>query len=223
MELKRLTTNNSGVVLAITLLIVVVIVVISTIYVMRAVHEKTMSNKEISFVKGQYTLEAGANGGLKQLDTLINTNLLNTVNATDPSILATQAASYVTNNNSIGFVVAYTKNGTIALFTSSGGEAVYTGSSTSFDGGTFNYTIRVAAKGSPVTSSTNVWDFPYYYRIQTTSTQGSGQRKNTLSGDFTVRVQKDNFARYALFTNSQVSPSGSNVWFTNMTNFAGPY
>jgi hypothetical protein len=51
----------------------------------------------------------------------------------------------------------------------------------------------------------------------------SGYYRNVaVNGDFTVRVQRDNFARYALFTNTQTTPGGSNVWFTSNTNFNGP-
>lgn len=214
--------NKQGAALAISLMIVVVIVVVSTIYVFRAVHEKTMSNLELRTVRAQYTLESGANQGLQKLDELINTNLLNAVNATDPSVLSSQAASYVSANNSIGFLIAYTKSGTTALLTANSSEAVYTGTLTSFDSGTYRYTIRIAAKGNPVTQSAGVWDFPYYYRIQTTAAQGAVNRKVTLNGDFTVRVQRDNFARYALFTNAQTMSNGTNVWFTDITNFAGP-
>ncbi len=218
----NLLHNKQGAALAISLMIVIVIIVISTIYVFRAVHEKTMSNLELRTAKAEYTLESGANQGLKKLDELINTNLLNTVNATDPAVLSSQAASYVAANNSVGFLIAYTKSGTTALLTANSSEAVYTGTLTSFDSGTYRYTIRIAAKGNPVTQSAGVWDFPYYYRIQTTAAQGAVNRKVTLNGDFTVRVQKDNFARYALFTNTQTMPDGSNVWFTTITNFAGP-
>ena len=41
-------------------------------------------------------------------------------------------------------------------------------------------------------------------------------------GDFIVRVRKDNFAKFALFTDHHGLPSGDTVWFTGETNFAGP-
>jgi hypothetical protein len=47
-------------------------------------------------------------------------------------------------------------------------------------------------------------------------------RKVRLDGDFTVRVQRDNFAKYALFTDHHGLPNGTTVWFTNKTDFAGP-
>src|SRR6185503_16201366 len=50
-----------------------------------------------------------------------------------------------------------------------------------------------------------------------------GQARIVLvTGDFTVRVQQDNFAKYALFTNDQRMADGTLVWFNNRTNFYGP-
>jgi hypothetical protein len=43
-----------------------------------------------------------------------------------------------------------------------------------------------------------------------------------VTGDLTVRVELDNFAKYALFTNAQQMPNGTNVWFTGNTRFVGP-
>ena len=61
---------------------------------------------------------------------------------------------------------------------------------------------------------------PFYVPMD----NGSGGAAKTVytHGDFTVRVQRDNFAKYALFTNQQTLPNGTNIWFTNKTNFFGP-
>ncbi len=216
--------NRSGIILIIAIFAVLITIILSTAYVSRAVLEKSMADREVKRTQALYSSEGGGHAGIKQLDTLINTNLLNTVNAINPATLAAAAANYVSTNNPIGFLVAYTKSGSTALLVKTTGveEAVYTGSSTTIGTGTYQYTIKITPKGAPSAPAPNVWSFPYYYKIQTTGTNGSENKKYSVYGDFTVQVQKDNFARYALFTNSQTLPSGTKVWFTNTTNFAGP-
>lgn len=219
--LKR---NQSGIILIVSIMAVFITIVLSVAYVSRAVLEKNMANREIKRSQSLYAAEAGGQSGIKELDTLINTHLLSKVNATNPSTVSSAAANYVASNDPIGFLVAYTKNGNTALLTKTPNvaEAVYTGTSTGIGTGTFQYNIRLTPKGNPTTPAANVWSFPYYYKIESTGINGPENKKFSVFGDFTVQVQRDNFARYALFTNSQTMPSGTNVWFTNKTNFAGP-
>ncbi len=219
--LKR---NRSGMILIAAILAVLITIILSVAYVSRAVLEKNMSDREVKRTQALYSSEGAGHAGINQLDTLINTNLLNTVNATNPSTVSTAAANYANTNNSIDFLVAYTRNGNNALLTKTSGveEAVYTGTSTALGTGTYQYTIRITPKGNPSSPAANVWSFPYYYKIQATGTNGSEIKRYSVYGDFTVQVQRDNFARYALFTNNQTMPDNSRVWFTSKTNFSGP-
>jgi len=82
--------------------------------------------------------------------------------------------------------------------------------------------VIVTEKSDPITVNSDTWDFPYNYQLQTNGTVSSLDRDVLISGDFTVRVQRDNFAKYALFTNRQTLPNGTNVWFTSKTDFSGP-
>ncbi len=214
--------GKKAAVLAIALMVSSTVILLASIYMLRALHEKAMAERELRSVKANYIAQAGAHSGLDMLDTIVNSYLLNTVNATSATTIASQAASYVSSNNSLGFLIAYALNNGTAVLTLNGSEAVYSGTSTALDGGTFIYTIRIRAKGNPNAVTSNIWDFPYYYAIQTTSTQGSQSQKLSLNGDFTVRVQKDNFARYALCTDSQAMSSGTSVWFNSNTFFSGP-
>lgn len=220
----RIHGSQKGIVLALAMMAVLMIITLSTAFVVRAVHEKAMSDREINGAKALYASEAGAQAGLAMLDTLINTDMLNTINAASATTVSSQAAAYAAGNDAIGFAVAYTKNGNTSLLTKTAGvnEAVYTGTSTAIDNSTYIYTIRLTPEGNPTAVASNIWDFPYYYKIQTTGAKGSQTKKFTVNGDFTVRVQRDNFARYALFTNTQTLPNGTNVWFTSSTNFSGP-
>lgn len=216
--------NEKGVALAISLLVVVVILILGSAFIIRSTSEKAMSDRERMLTQAFYVGDGGSHAGLSQLDTIINTDMLTTVNATNPQVLGNDAQSYVNAANSLGFLIKYAKNGGTALFTldMSGTKVTNTGTETSLGSGSYQYNIIVTAKGNPITVSTDKWDFPYYYNIQTTGTVNGVVRKVSLNGDFTVRVQRDNFAKYALFTDHQTMPSGTTVWFTNKTNFAGP-
>ncbi|MBF0593435.1 MAG: DUF4900 domain-containing protein [Candidatus Omnitrophica bacterium] len=216
------TNNKRGVALVISLLAMTLIIMLSAAIVMTAVREKTMADIEVRSGKAMYAAEAGANAGLLALSNLINVYMLNTVNATTPSVVAANATTYANNANGIGFLMAYVKDNGAALLTLNGTEAVYTSPATTLDNGTEGYTIRITQKANPSSPSANIWDFPYFFKIQSTGANGSQSRKTTLNGDFTVRVQKDNFARYALFTNSQDMSGGTHVWFTGSSYFAGP-
>ncbi|MFH0754625.1 MAG: DUF4900 domain-containing protein [Candidatus Omnitrophota bacterium] len=214
--------NKRGVALVISMSAMTIISALSAVYVTRAIQEKSMSALEINSAKVVYTAEAGANEGLLSIYNLINYYMLNTVSSTAPTTVSAQAASYATAKDGVGFLVTYVKNGSTALLTQSGGEAVYTSTYGALDGGSYVYTIRIGQKSDPTSPSANVWDFPYYFKLQTTATYSGMTKKTTLNGDFTVQVQKDNFARYSLFTNHQTMENGTKVWFTSKTNFQGP-
>jgi len=214
--------NERGIALAITLLVIIVLITLGAVFVFRAVNEKNISDHQRRMVKSFYIAEAGANAALDKLDTLINTDMLNTVNTTNPQIVGNKAQNYVGSGDGIGFLIEMVKNGGTQQFTLNGTQAEHTVGSTPFGGGSYSFKIIVKEKTDPVTVATDIWDFAYYYRIEATGTSGDEVGDVILSGDFTVRVQRDNFAKFALFTDHHRMPSGSTVWFTNKTNFAGP-
>lgn len=86
-------------------------------------------------------------------------------------------------------------------------------------------TLAVISRGAPFNQGmafAPVYLFRYRYSIDGSATDGRAARQVNLQGIFSVQVQQDNFARYALFTNQQRNAAGSLVWFTNRTNFSGP-
>jgi Tfp pilus assembly protein PilX len=214
--------NKKGSVLVISLMVIVLVTTLSIAFIGRAIQEKNMSDLEVRGSQAVYAAESGGNGGLLALYNLINFYMLNTVNSTNPSVVAGDATAYATAHNGVGLLVAYVRNGAAQLFTPSGSEAVYNCATGAVGNGSYNCTIRVWQKSNPTAPSPNVWDFPYYFKIESTGSSASQARKMSLYGDFTVRVQKDNFARYALFTNNQNLPNGTAVWFASYTNFSGP-
>lgn len=90
-------------------------------------------------------------------------------------------------------------------------------------GGSYSARIELFPNGD-ATNSGGVYTFPYRYQISASGTSNlrGVQQFVQAQGAFTVTIQRDNFARYALFTNTHTSPSGSIVWFTNQTQFQGP-
>lgn len=214
--------NERGVALAITLLNITVLLVLGSLFILRSVNEKNIVDKERKGTQSFYLAEGGADEALDKLDELINVQLLNTVNDTNPQTVGNKAAAYVGSGDALGFLIEFAKSGGAALFTLSGTQAIYNGSSTAFGNGSYQYRIVVTEKSNPITVGTDKWDFPYYFRIESTGTVGNLPGKVLYTGDFTVRVQRDNFAKFALFTDHHTLPSGGVVWFTDKTNFAGP-
>jgi hypothetical protein len=217
----RTINNERGVTLMIGLMLVIVLVPLTGVIVLRTVNESVMVKKNQDMTKAFYVAEAGSQAGLEQLDTLINTQLFTTINAMNPASVISNAQSNL--NDGVQFLIVMVKDNGVAQLTLNDAQAEYASANTSFGNGTYQYDIFLTEKSDPVTVSQDIWDFPYNYRIESTGSFGSLSSKILLTGDFTVRVQRDSFARYALFTNQQTLPNGTtNVWFTSKTNFAGP-
>lgn len=221
--------NEKGVAMLIVMMVVVVLLGISGMFVLRTIQESRMAEIERNLAKSFYVAEGATQAGLNGLDNLINNFLFNTINNTNPSVIS----SYINNNviaasdpDGIGFLIAYVKDGSTPVLTLNGTQAEYSVNNVGLGEGIYSYDIIIEEKTDPICLTAfpcDTWDFVYDYRIEATgaSNNFSGKRL-LLSGDFNVRVQRENFARYALFTNNQKTPGGSNVWFTGKTNFAGP-
>ena len=214
--------NQRGIALVFTLLIVIVFLTLSSIFVLRTVNEKNMVEKEKKLAQAFYVAEGGDEAALEQLNTLINTYMLNTINSTTPQAVINDAQSYVASADGLGFLVKYVKNNNVAQLTLNGSEARYSVAATNLGSGTYQVDIGITIKSNPAANGTDKWDFPYYYSVRGTGMVKGVPKKILLSGDFTVQVQRDNFAKFALFTNHHTMPNGTVVWFTNKTNFSGP-
>ena len=214
--------NERGMALAISLLVVMLLLIIGSVFVFRSITEKNIFEREKALTQSFYLADGGSHAGLKQIDSLINTDMRTTINGTNPQTVANDAKGFVLSGDGLGFLVKYAKKNGSAQLVLNGQQATYAGTITTLGGGTYQFTIVFTEKGNPVNVATDKWDFSYNYNIQTTGIITGQPRKVRLTGDFTVRVQKDNFAKYALFTNQHRMPSGTLVWFTAKTNFAGP-
>ncbi len=68
-------------------------------------------------------------------------------------------------------------------------------------------------------------EYEYYYTYNITSDSwvpAASRRRIMFSRDFSLRVRRQNFARYALFTHVHTTPAGGAIWFTSRTTFDGP-
>ena len=214
--------NERGVALAITLLVVMVLLIFGRLFILRTVNEKNIVDRERKLTQALYIAEGGSDAAIDEIDKLINTDLLNTINITNPQTVGNKANGYVANGDGVGFLIEFVKEGATPQLTLTSGNGFYNGATTNFGSGNFDFDIIISEKSNPIAIGVDQWDFPYYYRIESKGTVGSAVRKVLLNGDFTVRVQKDNFAKFALFTDHHGMPSGGTVWFTSKTNFAGP-
>lgn len=214
-------SDERGIALISTLFFVFIFLSLGSLIVLRTFHENTTVAVEKESAKSFYAALGGANAALDGLDTLINTYLLNTISSANPSGVISFAQSNVASGDGIGWLLYAVRNNNTPVLTQNGAQAEYSQTAALGDY-TYQYNIIMTEKSDPVTVSPNVWDFPYNYRIESVGTSGTTTQKLLINGDFTVRLQRDNFARYALFTNTQTMPSGTNVWFTNKTSFAGP-
>lgn len=215
-------SNNRGAALVIVLFVMTVLLGLGNVLVVRTIGERNMTNREREAAKAYYAAHGGTQAGLDGLDNLINNFLNNTIASSNPSSVIAYTTGRVNSGDGIGWLVYSVRDSNnVPVLTQNGDQAEYTANAAIGDN-TYQYKIVMMEKSDPLTITPNVWEFPFNYRIEATGTTGTTSNKILLSGDFAVRVQRDNFAKYSLFTNSQTTQAGTNVWFTNKTRFAGP-
>ncbi len=213
--------NERGVALVFTMFFVVILMALQGIFVLNSIHENRIANNEREQSKTFYAAHGGSQAAIEQLDVLINNYLQTTISIADPNGVIGYAQGKVASGDGIGWLVYAVRNNNVPVLAQNGEEGSYTASG-SLGNINYSYNIIFMEKEDPSAVGSNAWDFPYSYRIESTGTNGSLSSQVVVWGDFTVRLQKDNFAKFALFTNNQQTPSGTNVWFTDKTNFSGP-
>lgn len=213
--------NNRGAAMVISVFFMVVLYALSGIFVLRAVHDNQMARVERESSKAFYAAQAGAEAALYQLDVLINTYLMNTISSASPSGVISYAASKVASGNGVEWLTYAVRNNNVAVLTENGEQAEYAGSG-ALQTGSYAYVITMTEKEDPSDAGVDAWDFPYSYMIESTGSSSGETSRVVVHGDFTVRLQRDNFAKFALFTNTQTMPNGTQVWFTDSTVFSGP-
>ncbi len=192
----------------------------------RTVGEIKSAGNQLRDKRGFFRAEGGAAICLRELRNRLQTALPAQLAAL-PSIDA--VTSYATGNDPAGFLAqyAYQPGSSFggAFIRDSATRArlplTYTASAAS---GPYACTLTVDSRDVPETRKAGdsiQHLFRYNYAIDGTATDEDVTRRVGLQGSFSVLVQYDNFARYALFTNQQMS-GRSRIWFTNQTTFSGP-
>lgn len=222
MRLKVATRKNQkGAALIFTLYTMVVFLSLGALFAARTIHEKNMTAVERQVTASTSAANGGVHAGLKELNTLINTYLNDTISNSNPNGVVSYTQGRVASGDGIGWLIYSVRNNNTPVLTQNTDQAEY-GQNGTIGDATYQYTIVIMEKSDPATVNPDTWDFPFNFRIESLGSAGGTTTRMLVNGDFTVRVQKDNFAKYALFTNSQTLPNGTYVWFTNKTNFAGP-
>jgi len=102
--------------------------------------------------------------------------------------------------------------------------------------GTYTATVTLAPKVTPdpsctgrpcavhlVAGTASSYEIFYTYTITSIgSLPPSWRREVKYTGNFSVYLQAQSFARYALFTDTHTDANGNPVWFANPTTFSGP-
>lgn len=217
--------NKKGVVLAIAMVIMAVLLVLTGAYFSSLITEKSSMDREKFVLQALGLAEAGVNQGVSELRERIRTDLKDKVEQETRSSVYN---SYVTNNDSLGFLRDFAYAAGDSQFVVAGEEATLTLSSLSLDtavAGNYSAKIMVSPNGNPSIPQPDTYIFPYNYKIESAGTITTPTVQKTvrlLQGSFTITIRRDTFAKYALFTNHHKTPSETTVWFTANTDFTGP-
>jgi len=207
--------------LVIIFAVVIMVATSSIAYLLRSITEKRFVDLYKAKIQALNLAEAAANRGVVELRKRIRETLYyNVKNQTNFSIFENY-----TYNDYLGLLRDFANfsitNTTTASFYING-SAIDLSSDIK---GNYNAIVIVKPDGEPQRKG-DKFIFQYNYTIE-----GTGKivdiitiEKNiTLLGNhFNITVQKENFARYAIFTNHCTMPSGQIVWFINQTKFTGP-
>lgn len=67
------------------------------------------------------------------------------------------------------------------------------------------------------------YQFFYTYEIVSDGrVSPQARRRIALRGDYSIHLQKQNFAQYAFFSHVHLGPDGASLWFANMSSYDGP-
>lgn len=212
--------NRRGVAMVFVLFFVMSLAVLEVAFVASAIQGSRSSRAERDRLQTSSAAQGAVHIGVNMVNTLINSYLQDTIMNSDPSGVISYAKSKVNANDGLAWLVYCVRSANVAVLSQNGEQATYAASGT-LGAAAYSYVITFMEKEDPVSSGSDAWDFPFSYRIDAVGTMGAKESKASLYGDFTVQVQRDNFAKFSLFTNQQ-QMSGTNIWFTDRSIFYGP-
>jgi Tfp pilus assembly protein PilX len=219
--------NTKGSILAIT----VGFALVFTMLGVASIHMSTLQNetqtKQILSQKAFWLAEAGAAHASSELRRRIETDLRAAVENDNPNNVNTLMVSYFNSQASTGLLSHY-----VNLQFPGGQNVWHVVSADSLDlgdgiQGSYDAKITITPKlgaQNPSISGTNAYTFSYVFLIESNATLNIGTQKiiKLNNPNYSVTVQRDNFAKYALFTNHHSMPDVGTVWFTANTSFNGP-
>lgn len=194
--------NNSGIALVLSLIITMFLLTFGSVLLTRTFSQKFLSDRTKNLINASYLSEAGAQAGLYRLDRLINTYLLNTINASNPDALNFKITQLVSQNKSLDLLTEYSLDNGIKQFETNDELALNKGVVVDINNGQYQYTIRVRQKGTPTTIAAEIWDFSYYFTVESMGKSKDTVQWTSASGSFTVRIQRVNFSKAILFKNA---------------------
>ncbi len=221
---KRFGEQPGGYVLVLTLTFAILLCLASVVTIGPSVGEALKSGQELRDKRLFFLADGGATlcrGELKnRLSQALPTKL---AAVTTPTALKT---TYVDGNDPARFLVDYAYDSTnIALLGGAWTKDSTTRVHVQPSSGQYQCTLTVDSRVAPVSSLSGLGStglFRYRYTITGSATEGLVTRTVNLEGAFSILVQQENFARYALFTNDQKMASGSSVYFAQGFNYYGP-
>lgn len=194
--------NNSGIALVLSLMITMFLLTFGSVLLARTFSQKFLTDRAKELANASYLSEAGAQAGLYRLDRLINTYLLNTINSSNPDSLNFKITQFVSQNKGLDLLTEYSLDGGIKQFETVDSTALNKGVVVEINNGQYQYTIRIRQKGTPTTIAAEIWDFSYYFTVESMGQSKDATQWTSASGSFTVRIQRVNFSKAILFKNA---------------------
>ncbi len=138
------------------------------------------------------------------------------------ALFSTSSTTQETFQVNWGLATTHLKLQTSGTPTNALGKGSYTASVTL----TPNPTADASCSGGPCAIhqlGPNFYEIFYNYTVTSIGIVGpTFRREVTLQGSFSIQLRLQNFALYALFTDTHTMSDGTPVWFTNTTTFNGP-
>lgn len=194
--------NNKGIALVISLVVTMFLLTFGSILLSRTFFQKNLVDREKKLANAFYIAEAGVQAGLNRLDRLVNTYLLNTISTTNPDTLSYKINQLVSQNKSIDFLIEFSKDNGISQFEESGDLALHQGVVVELNQGRYQYKIRIRQKGTPTPIAAEIWDFPFYFTVESNGSVGDTVQWVSASGSFNIRIQRVSFSKAILFKNA---------------------
>jgi lipopolysaccharide export LptBFGC system permease protein LptF len=198
----RLLKNNKGIALVISLVVTMFLLTFGSILLSRTFSQRNLIEREKRLNNSFYLAEAGAQAGLNRLDRLINTYLLNSISTTNPDTLSYKINQFVAQNKSVDFLVEFSMDNGVRQLEQSDESALHQGVVVELNKGQYQYKIRIRQKGTPTPIAAEIWDFPYYFTVESMGTVGDTTQWVSASGSFNVRIQRVSFSKAILFKNA---------------------